>query len=82
MSVCIGILYTYLAYSFTRNNLINARKVQNELQDGGSEMLGESFRLKAQMIKWITWAALGFCMTKIADFFLIDQLKLNVLFII
>lgn len=54
MSVTISVLYLYLAYSFTMNNLRNRKKVSAHMQmldPNQDNIMRESFTLKRQMIK-------------------------------
>ena len=54
MIVTISVLYLYLAYSFTMNNLRNRKKVSAHMQmldPNQDNIMRESFTLKRQMIK-------------------------------
>lgn len=78
MSVIISLLYLGLAYSFTVNNFKNSKKITAHMQmvDPNQEnVMRDSFILKRHMIKWITWAALGFCLAKFFDFALVNILS-------
>lgn len=71
-SICIGLIYLGLAYSFTMSNLDNAKKVRSHQEN--NIILQEAIFLKMHIIRWVTWAALGFCLTKVCDFALVNLL--------
>ena len=71
-SICIGLIYVGLACSFTKSNLRNASKIRS-FQTNNSAMQ-EAILLKMQMIRWVTWTALCFCLTKFCGFALVNLL--------
>ena len=77
MSIIISLLYLGLAYAFTLNNYKNLKRISAHMimQDPNQEnVMAEAFLMKAQMIKWIAFAALGFSLNKFLDFALVNML--------
>ena len=81
MSIMIALVYLFLAIVFTRSNINNKRKVRQSIhflvENEQENVMSESLRLKMTIIKCITIAALGFCVTKNIQYAIINILNDN-----
>jgi hypothetical protein len=79
MSLVIAALYLGLSYTYTKNHLINLRKVNGYLgefddNDDRDNVMAPSLRLKKRAIRWIMFGTLGFCLTKFVTFAVVNLL--------
>lgn len=80
MSIVIAILYLSVSYTFTKNHLMNLRKVNNylrefDLNNDRDNIMAPSLRIKAKIIKWIMIGSLSFCMSKMVEFSVVNLLE-------
>lgn len=78
MNLVLALMYAMLGFTYTRNNVVNIKRVGTYLQiiAGNQEnVMSETLRLKFYMIKYIAIGTLTFCTNKILLFGIVNMLN-------
>lgn len=77
MNAVMVCLYFGLAYTYGKNcyeNIKTCNSYINEMVDGEPNIMGESLILKRKMLKWISVGSVGFCLTKVLLYGVINNM--------
>ena len=78
MNLILAFMYACLAFTYTRNNISNMKRVATYLgmiEQNQENVMSESLRLKFYMIKYIMLGSVSFCISKILLFAVANMLN-------